>query len=132
LASTLCIRSLLNARSLDPGFEVKDRVRASLNLSDFGYSPAASRDFYTRLLSRVQSMPEVRSAAWTGFLPLSTEHSNGTFELDGQEPGAGRSGFFEQFSVGPGCFTAMGTALLQGRDFTDSGSRERASSGDHQ
>lgn len=119
LAATLCLRSLANARSLDPGFEVRNRVRASLNLSDFGYSPTASRDFYARLLSRVQSMPGVLSVAWTGFLPLGTEVSNGTFELDGREPGSGGSGFFEKFTVSPGAFTALGTTLLQGRDFTE-------------
>jgi predicted permease len=118
LAATLCLRSLFNARAFDPGFEIKDRVTAGFNLNDFGYSPAEAQEFQARLLSRVQTLPSVRSAAWAAYLPLGTERNNGTFQLDGQEPGTEQSGFFERFSVGPGYFTTLGTTLLQGREFT--------------
>ena len=119
LAATLCLRSLFNAHTLDPGFEVTGRVAASFRLHDFGYAVTESKEFYARLLLRVQDLPGVRSAAWTGYLPLGTERSNGNYPLDGQEPGTQQSGFFEQFSVGPGYFTTLGTALLQGREFTE-------------
>jgi predicted permease len=119
LAATLCLRSLVNARSFDPGFEVKGRVTAGFNLNDFGYTADQSREFYARLLARVQTLPGVRSAAWTRFLPLGTERSNGNYQLESQEPGAAPFGFFEQFGVGPGYFATLGTTLLQGREFTE-------------
>ncbi|MBX3744797.1 MAG: ABC transporter permease [Verrucomicrobiae bacterium] len=118
LGATLCLRSLFKARALDPGFEVKNRVTAGLNLNDFGYSAAQAEEFYARLLSRVQTLPGVRAAAWTRHLPLGTAMNNGSFPLDEQEPGAARSGFFERFGVGPGYFATLGTSLLQGREFT--------------
>ncbi|MBN9693071.1 MAG: ABC transporter permease [Verrucomicrobia bacterium] len=118
LAATLCLRSLFNARLFDPGFEVKGRVTADFNLNDFGYSTAQAEDFYARLLGRMESLPEVRSVAWTRHLPLGTEHSNGSFQFEGLEPGTTESGFFELFGVGPGYFTTLGTELLQGREFT--------------
>ena len=124
LAATLCLRSLFNARALDPGFEVKGRVTAGFDLNDFGYSPDASKEFYARLLSRVQTMQGVRSTAWAAYLPLGTERSNGNFQLDGQESGSGRFGFFEKFGVGPGYFTALGTKLLQGREFNEADSED--------
>lgn len=119
LAATLCLRSLFNAHAFDPGFEVKGRVSAGFNLNDFGYSATESKEFYARLLLRVQTLPGVRSAAWTGYLLLGTERSNGNFPLESPEPGTPQSGFFEQFSVGPGYFATLGTALLQGREFTE-------------
>jgi predicted permease len=126
LAAALCLRSLFNARNFDPGFEVKGRVMASFNLKDFGYSAAQCREFYARLLSQARGLPGVRSVAWTAFLPLGTEHSNGNFQFDGPDPGATSFGFFQQFGVGPGYFSTLGTRLLQGREFTES-DREGAS-----
>ena len=120
LAATLCLRSLVNAHASNPGFEVKGRVAASFNLGDLDYSPAQSKEFYARLISRVQTLPGVRSAALTWHLPLGTEHNNGRFQVEGQEPVAGEAGFFfEQFGVGPGYFATMGTRLLQGREFSE-------------
>ncbi|MCW5556583.1 MAG: ABC transporter permease [Verrucomicrobiae bacterium] len=119
LAATLCLRSLRNARAFDPGFVVRDRVVAGFNLNDFGYTAAQAKAFQARLLERVQALPGVRSAALTGYLPLGTEHSNGNMVVEGQELPRGEQGFFfEMLSVGPGYFATMGTALLQGREFT--------------
>jgi predicted permease len=117
LAATLCLRSLVNARALDPGFEVRHRVMAGVNLNDFGYTTEHANEFYARLLSRVQMSQGVQAAAWTRQLPLGTGMSNGSFPLEGQEPGVVRRGFFERFGVGPGYFSTLGTTLLQGREF---------------
>jgi len=119
LSAALCLRSLFNARAFNPGFQVQGRVTAGFNLNDLGYSAAQSTEFYSRLLSRVQALPGVQAAAWARYLPLGMERSNGSFQLDGQEPGASQSGFFERFGVGPGYFATLGTRLLQGREFAD-------------
>jgi predicted permease len=120
LAATLCLRSLMNARAFDPGFVVKDRVAASFNLNDFGYTTARAQAFQAHFLTRVRALPGVRSAALTGHLPLGTESSNGNVPVEGQQPPPGESGFFfEQFSVSPGYFMTMGAPLLQGREFTE-------------
>ncbi len=120
LAATLCLRSLMNACAFDPCFVVKDRVAVRLNLGDYDYTADQAKEFYTRLVDRVQALPGVRSAAWASHLPLGTERSNGNFQLEGQEPRPGENGFFfERFAVGPGYFATMGTTLLQGREFTD-------------
>jgi predicted permease len=117
LAATLCLRSLINANAFDPGFQVKDRVAVGFNLGDFGYSSDQCKLFYEGLMLRARMLPGVQSAAWAGFLPLGTERSNGSFQMEGLEPGSNQSGFWEQFHVGPGYFTTSGTKLLQGREF---------------
>lgn len=119
LGATLCLRSLMNAKTFDPGFEVKGRVIATVNLRDFGYTPEQIKAFYPRLRDRVRDLPGIESAAWTGYLPLGTERSNGNYALDSTEPGGSRHGFLEQFSAGPGYFATLGTKLLRGREFTD-------------
>jgi predicted permease len=119
LAATLCLRSLLNARSYDPGFEPRGRVVAELNLKDFGFDGAQSGPFFARLIEAVRGIPGVRSAAWTRYLPLGTEHSNGSFVIESSDAEGGKSGFFERFGVGPGYFATMGTSLLQGRDLQE-------------
>ena len=119
LAGTLCLRSLFHARSLNPGFEVRDRVAASYNLGDVGYTAAQAREFHDRLLARVQTLPGVRSAALTQCLPLGTEHNGAEVRLEGQAPAPEPSGIaFQSFSVSPGYFATLGTALLRGREFT--------------
>jgi predicted permease len=121
LAATLCLRSLMNARAFDPGFVVKDRVTASFNLNDFGYTTARALTFQAQFLARVQALPGVQSAALAGHLPLGTARSNGNVPVEGQLPPSGETGFFfEQFSVSPGYFATMGTRLLHGREFTES------------
>ena len=119
LAATLCLRSLFNAQAFKPGFEVADRIAAGFDLNDFGYTPAQAREFYARLLPRVQSLPGLRSAALTLYLPLGADQANGTLQLEGRETGPGQSGFFfEQFAVGAGYFATMGTKLMMGREFS--------------
>jgi predicted permease len=119
LVATLCIRSLFNARSLDPGFETDGRVVASFNLGDNGYTTDESEQFHARLMTRVRTLPEVRSAALAAYLPLGMERSNGTFQFESDDPAGESSGFFERFAVGPGYFATMGTRLAQGREFND-------------
>ncbi|HMO64465.1 MAG TPA: ABC transporter permease, partial [Verrucomicrobiota bacterium] len=119
VAATLCLRSLNEARSFDPGFVVKDRLAVGLSLGDQGYSPAQTRELQDRLLARVETLPGVNGAAWTRYLPLGTERNNGRLQIEGRTPPEGEAGFFfEQFGVGPGYFATVGTRLLKGREFT--------------
>ncbi len=118
VGATLCLRSLVHAQALNPGFEIQDRVAARLDLGAQGYTGPQAQEFQARILAQVESLPGVQAAAWTSYLPLGTERSNGWVQPEGRTPQAGESGFlFEQFGVGPGYFATVGTSLLQGREF---------------
>src|SRR5215813_4779939 len=52
VGSGLCLRSLLNAQSIDIGFETGNRITATIDLSSLGYSEAQGRAFYDNLLER--------------------------------------------------------------------------------
>ena len=114
VGASLCIRSLMNARSIDPGFEVKGGVTAALSVQPFGYDEARGRVFYSRLLERVRSIPGVRSASLADHLPLGQMMRMAGVRI----PGAGTQPVgIELAIVGPGYFDAMGTPLVRGRDF---------------
>jgi predicted permease len=112
VGASLCLRSLLNARSIDPGFEIAGGVTAGLNMQTFGYNEGRGRAFYTRLLDRVRALPGVRSASLADHLPLSQVMRMEAVDFGTQPVG------IEMTIVAPGYFEAMGTPLVAGREFS--------------
>lgn len=120
----LCLRSLLNARSIDPGFVPRGAVTAALNVESFGYGEAQGREFYARLLERLRALPGVRYAALTDHLPLGSIMRMEPVEIDGYQPPSGPRGGpgvpIDDALVSPGYFEAMGTPIVRGRGFLES------------
>ena len=114
--AALCVRSLMNANSIDTGFDTHRIALASLDPSSLGYSAAKTDEFYAQLLERVQHLPGVTSAAYAAFLPLGTSRSGTSVSKQlGQDPNAMSA---DVYRVGPGFFRTMGIPLLRGRDLT--------------
>ena len=114
--ASLCVRSLMNANAIDPGFDTKHIALADLNPGSLGYTPEKVKDFYARLLDRTRRLPGVTSASYAGFLPLGTSH---------EETSAGKQlgkdadkATVDVFRVAPGLLKTMGIPLLRGRDLT--------------
>lgn len=111
--AALCVRSLLNANAIAPGFDTQHIALASLDPGSLGYSQEQVDDFYARLLDRVHSLPGVRSASYAGFLPLGTAREETSIARTlGKHPDA----IVDVFRVTPGFFATMGIPLLRGRD----------------
>ena len=121
VGASLCLRSLLNARSIDPGFDTRNTVAAGLNVETFGYDQSRGRSFYARLLERVRAVPGVRAASLTDHLPLGQTMRMQGVEIDGYEAPRGPSGMrglpIDMALVGPDYFDAMGIPVLSGRSF---------------
>jgi predicted permease len=114
--ATLCVRSLMNANAINPGFDTTHIVLADLDPSSLGYTPERIHDFYTRLLERVQQLPGVTSASYAASLPLGTSRHRGTAgKILGHDPNAIPVSVFR---VEPGLLGTMGIPLLRGRDLT--------------
>ena len=122
-ASTLCLRSLLNARSIDPGFDPHNAVAAALDLTPFGYSETLGKLFDRDLLDRVRSLPGVHNAAFASHLPLGHVSRMEPVGIEGEASLPAKSGdpalVVDDASVGPGYFETMGIPLLHGRTFSD-------------
>jgi putative ABC transport system permease protein len=119
ISAGLCVRSLLNARSIDPGFSTHDVVLAQLDPSALGYTEAQQRQFYLQLLEKVRSLPGIRSASLSSSLPLGTDRMVQGVNIDGFTPPSGQDFFPIQYiNVAPGFFAAMGIPILNGHDFS--------------
>jgi predicted permease len=115
--ATLCVRSLMNANAIDPGFDTRHIALANLDPGSLGYSPEKVKDFYARLLERVRQLPQVTSASYAAFLPLGTSRQAGTAgKLPGNDPNAIP---ISVFRVEPGLLGTMGVPILRGRDLTE-------------
>lgn len=121
IGAGLCLRSLANAQSIDPGFDTHNALVASLDLQTLGYDEARGRTLYQSLLERVSVLPGVRSASLADIMPLGTAESVEGVVIEGASTGGARGGRTELTAdsviVAPGYFRAMGIPLLHGRDF---------------
>ncbi len=119
ISAGLCVRSLLNARSIDPGFDTQHVLMAVLDPGSMGYSEVKGRAFDQQLLERVRALPGVTSASLAGYLPLSTnEEMVGAGPESQPVPSGGLNGI-DSTDVGPDYFRTMGITLLRGREFSE-------------
>ena len=91
----------------------------SVNLTLQGYNEASGQEFYRQLIERVKSLPRVRSATVTSFLPLSLHYLGARVYPEGQEPARAAS-------VSE---TMLGSVWLEGRDITHDEPFRRARAG---
>lgn len=119
VAAGLLARSLQRIQMLGPGFQIEHVAVMSVNLSLQGYAEARAQEFYRQLIARAESLPGVRSAAVTNFLPLSLHYLGVGVYLEGQLSAQDVSlPEAMQGSVTPDYFATMGIPLIAGRDFT--------------
>lgn len=113
------IRSLENSSHVDMGFRIDHTLMMSMDVGLQGYSEEHGQQFFKELAERVRSMPGVRDAAVSGYIPMGTDNSMVAVFPDGQivDDKAKTEGVFDNV-VQPNYFRAIGTPVLQGREFT--------------
>ncbi|HUI43466.1 MAG TPA: ABC transporter permease [Terriglobia bacterium] len=127
MGAGLLLRSMRKIVSADPGFETRNVLLASVDLSLQGYSPARGLEFYRQVLQRLQGAPGVTAAAASTSVPPDEWPGAVSIFYPGQEPPQDvlrghefQLGLRVNFdAVSPGYFRSFGVPLLQGRDFTD-------------
>ncbi len=121
ICATLCVRSLRNASSINPGFNAQHVIAATLNPGSLGYSEAQVRNFYEQLSKHVRTLPGVTAASFTDHLPLGPAREQ-TAILDPMRPESGENDAIsiDILRVAPDYFQTMGISLLRGRDFVSS------------
>ena len=113
----LFTRTLINAKSVDPGFSSHRLVLFTLDPATQGYKGDQFTSFYSQVLERVMALRSVRSATWARDIPLDISRME--TKLRPAETGAATAWAQAEYNVvGPGYFHTMGIALLRGRDFT--------------
>jgi predicted permease len=126
VAAGLFVRSLLNLRTIDPGFD-PDRL-VTLRIAPAGHpgSAEAARGVYSRLLERAEGVPGVvgASASFSGL--LSRDAWRNAIKIEGRAPQPGVTLRTFVNAVTPRYFDVVRIAMLRGRGFTD-GDRADAS-----
>jgi predicted permease len=117
----LLIKSFMNLRRVDPGFNPKSVLRVNVTLPRTRY-PERSQVaiFFKQLVDRVAVLPGVESVGAVSSLPLGGGGTDTTFAIEGRpQPEADRLPGAWYSKVTPDYFRAMGIRLLRGRVFTE-------------
>ncbi|HEU0185807.1 MAG TPA: ABC transporter permease [Blastocatellia bacterium] len=120
IAAGLTLRALQRLRAMNPGFNPENALMMNFDLGLQGYQTDAGVQLRKQLLSRVESLPGVKSASITDFMPLSMAYNSNGILIEGrpQERGANRPTAMTG-SAGLKYFETMGTPLVAGRDLTE-------------
>jgi macrolide transport system ATP-binding/permease protein len=120
ICAGLALRGLQRAQSLDPGFTPQNALEISFDLSMQGYDGPRAREFNLRLLERVRALPGAQYAGLTNTMPLSLNAGDSSIYVEGQPEQRGANvPLAMSSSASPGFLSALGTRLMQGRDFTE-------------
>jgi putative ABC transport system permease protein len=117
----LLMKSFVRLQHVDPGFSIDQKLTARVSLPEPKYSdPATRRQFWSRLLDELRSIPGVSAAGLTSSLPFSGGLSTGSYSIVGRTLGPGEvAPHAHQQIVGGDYFRAMGIPLVAGRLFRD-------------
>ncbi len=115
----LLTRAALNIFHRDTGFNRKDCLTASIDLSRSGYSPERGAQFRAQLLDRLRNTPGMTAVTMTTHLPMGDEGSGNTqdFSIPGYVPAKNEEMEVVTDYDGPSFFSTMGIRFQQGRDF---------------
>lgn len=111
----LFVRTLHNLRSRDLGFNRTSLLLVCTNPKFAGYKPEQLNALYERILTRVEALPGVRSAALSGSQPIARGNWGSPITVIGRPttPNEDVSTYFQRVSAG--YFETLGIPLLRGR-----------------
>jgi putative ABC transport system permease protein len=119
VGAALLIQSLWRLRHVSPGFESQNLLTFVVGISETKYPTEKQDQFYRDLVTRLQSLPGVRSAGSVIPLPLSGDLFRISFETEGRPVAKGDLPSADFFSVSNDYFTTLGVPLMKGREFSE-------------
>jgi predicted permease len=125
-ASALLVRSLLHARSMDPGFRVEGIHGFQPNLAQLGYDRGRGIALLRELRTRVASSPGIEAVALAAHLPFGARSSSPFRDDDGGAVAGGPSAIVDYNTVSSGWFETMDISIVRGRGFIDADERAAA------
>jgi predicted permease len=113
----LFVRSLMNLRTLDPGFQPERLVTFSVDPSLSGYELLQRRQVLERLREALTAEPGVRSVSMAEVPLMTNSDASSTVIVEGYQPKEDENMNPNFNAVGPEFFTTLGIPLVRGRDF---------------
>jgi predicted permease len=124
----LLIRAMWRVQETDPGFKAEGVLTARTSLPMTRYGVTAKRgQFYEQVMTEIRSLPGVKSAAFSSFLPLVMR--GGIWDV--KVPGSTEMGKEDKVSVRfvtPNYFQTLGIPIRTGRDFNAFDTRDSPAS----
>jgi predicted permease len=118
VGSRLLIRSFVRVLRVDPGFDTRHVLTASVEVPMSRYKTQGRLQFYDRLLRKLSALPGVRSAAAAWPLPLEPGNIGIAFEIEGHPTAPGDQPTEQLAVVTPDFFRTLRIPILSGRAFT--------------
>lgn len=127
IGAGLFLQSLWRAQRIDPGFDPENVITMPLNVDLLRYTKPQGREFYRRVIERIEAVPGVRSATFARMTPLSGARRQSDVMIEGRDDatagnngegqGANRSQTLAG-AIGLRYFETLNIPLLRGRDFS--------------
>lgn len=111
----LFLTNLRELRATDLGLEAATVIGIRLDPQGGGFSRESQPGMRRRILDRIETVPGVQSAAFTGSLPLSGNAAMRTTSVSGYVPAEDEEMSVIQVWASPGYFDTLGIRLLAGR-----------------
>jgi len=124
--SGLLLRSLIRMQNVDLGFNHENLLTMRVSLLDSKYAERRQiADYYEQLLSRVEKLPGVESAAITSSPPMiRMGNFLSPFEIEGQPTEPARRPSARYGAISSDYFRAAGIPLIRGRAFNERDTRD--------
>jgi len=121
IGAGLLIRSFRRLQSVDPGFNARNVLTMSVNLSAWKYDTSRKTvDFVKHAVSQLQTLPDVEAVGAINFLPFNGPHAGTLVEIEGRpKPPAGQGLSTGICVTDANYFLAMNIPLRRGRLFNE-------------
>ena len=118
-SSGFFVKSLLNVSRIDLGIKVDHVATFGLSPNLNGYSFDRARVFFQRLEDELRAAPGVTAVTVSNVPILAGRNRQKNIAVQGFRAGPDTDSNSHYNEVGPGYFSALGIALIAGREFTD-------------
>jgi predicted permease len=116
--AALFLRNLSNLEHLDLGFHRDHVLLVTLDAGKSGYDREHLSRAYQELVTRFETIPGVRSATFSGNIPISGAGAASFVKVEGHSEKLEDRRYVTINWVAPKYFETLGTPLLVGRDFS--------------
>jgi putative ABC transport system permease protein len=126
VGASLFVRSFLNLRDIDVGFDVAPLTTLRMFMSGEAYSTEDARlRRVSDIVRAIETVPGVTAAFASNWVPLSGGGGGGRILIEGRTWPAGEEPFFGFTAVTPHFLRTLNVQLTRGRDFTEAEGESR-------
>ena len=114
IGAGLLVRTLQKAQSTDVGFDSKDLIVLSMDVTPLGYDAARATSLRAQLAERLKALPGIKSVSGAEIMPFAGRRDD-VMDIEGGDSGLR----VNANAVSPEYFQTLGIPLRRGRLFTD-------------